>query len=248
MLFWDEIGASFPIVWRIHMYIIIFTGKRQPTGGRFTSSDSLNLDGWKNPTKLLSRLAQASSKPDTIRLRVYLDERYEVCLLDARKSWMLSAALGGEVLWLNIFYNLSICSYFCFSFSPIFHLIGCSQSAIFVFFPYPLPFSVIAISWNRSPHPEKASRDSGNCQEGLSWQGLDQNAALRDYEKVNLDRQRRRGPSASINHKITRQNKFGFLFLRLILISKEKKKMVTFLQINKVFLIFYIKTLISVQC
>ncbi len=38
--------------------------------------------------------------------------------------------------------------------------------------------------WNCSPQPEKAYKDSGNCSEGLPWQGLHQNANISDSQKA----------------------------------------------------------------
>jgi hypothetical protein len=39
----------------------------------------------------------------------------------------------------------------------------------------------MAISGNRSSRPEKAEENSGNCQEGLPWQGLDENGHISDF-------------------------------------------------------------------
>ncbi len=89
--------------------------------------------------------------------------------------------------WAEMFFDkiffiaLSVFKSFCFSpFPPSLTCLAVADT-LFSFSPCPFPFSVTAISWNRSPRPVK---DSGNCQEGLPWQGLDKNAAISDYQKA----------------------------------------------------------------
>ncbi len=74
--------------------------------------------------------------------------------------------------------ELSFCKHFWFSsFHP--SLIWFAVAVpLFIFLSLPPQFSVIAISWNRSPQPEKVEEDSGKSLEDLPWPGLDENADI----------------------------------------------------------------------
>ncbi len=94
-------------------------------------------------------------------------------------------------------------------FPHISHLIG---SAIIL--SWPLPFSVIAILWNCSPQPEKNSEVSGNCQEGLCWQGLEEMAEISNYPKAKEGKAaspdyRKLNAKASITDIATKQRMTG---------------------------------------
>ncbi len=78
----------------------------------------------------------------------------KVCLHNSRKTWILSVMLGERFCDKIFMIALSVCKPFVSALSP--HLSPewspiCPSS----FSPYPLPFSAIGISWNRSPQPDR---------------------------------------------------------------------------------------------